>query len=82
MTGQVVKMKRETLETCMTCPLCHKLLKEATTISLCLHTCESLCSVYTLRLIVLFLVAILIWACACIAHVDLGFSYLVVSCPS
>nr|XP_048325241.1 E3 ubiquitin protein ligase DRIP2-like isoform X2 [Ziziphus jujuba var. spinosa] len=38
MTGQVVKVKRETLEACMTCPLCHKLLKEATTISLCLHT--------------------------------------------
>ncbi|XWS64713.1 hypothetical protein CRYUN_Cryun05aG0027100 [Craigia yunnanensis] len=34
----VVKVKRETLESCMTCPLCNKLLKEATTISLCLHT--------------------------------------------
>ncbi|KAM5561607.1 E3 ubiquitin protein ligase DRIP2-like [Rosa sericea] len=38
MAGQVVKVKREALEACMTCPLCHKLLKEATTISLCLHT--------------------------------------------
>ncbi|KAJ8759443.1 hypothetical protein K2173_006976 [Erythroxylum novogranatense] len=38
MAGQVVKVKRETLEACMTCPLCKKLLKEATTISLCLHT--------------------------------------------
>ncbi|KAM1251062.1 hypothetical protein ACFX2J_033371 [Malus domestica] len=36
--GQVVKVKREKLEACMTCPLCNKLLKEATTISLCLHT--------------------------------------------
>ncbi|EOY11048.1 PREDICTED: E3 ubiquitin protein ligase DRIP2 isoform X2 [Theobroma cacao] len=34
----VVKVKRETLESCMTCPLCNKLLREATTISLCLHT--------------------------------------------
>lgn len=33
-----MKVKRETIETCMTCPLCNKLLKEATTISLCLHT--------------------------------------------
>ncbi|BFG37165.1 hypothetical protein CerSpe_234390 [Prunus speciosa] len=38
MASQVVKVKRETLEACMTCPLCNKLLKEATTISLCLHT--------------------------------------------
>ncbi|XVF57226.1 hypothetical protein PTKIN_Ptkin06aG0187400 [Pterospermum kingtungense] len=35
---RVVKVKRQTLESCMTCPLCNKLLKEATTISLCLHT--------------------------------------------
>ncbi|WJX80251.1 RING-type E3 ubiquitin transferase [Trifolium repens] len=34
----VVKVKRENLEACMTCPLCQKLLKDATTISLCLHT--------------------------------------------
>ena len=40
MAGQVVRVKRETLEACMTCPLCKKLLKEATTISLCLHTCK------------------------------------------
>ncbi|XP_075658305.1 E3 ubiquitin protein ligase DRIP2-like isoform X1 [Castanea sativa] len=38
MASQVVKVKRETVEACMTCPLCNKLLKEATTISLCLHT--------------------------------------------
>ncbi|XP_050940756.1 E3 ubiquitin protein ligase DRIP2-like isoform X3 [Cucumis melo] len=38
MAGQVVRVKREILEACMTCPLCNKLLKEATTISLCLHT--------------------------------------------
>ncbi|XP_038717594.1 E3 ubiquitin protein ligase DRIP2-like [Tripterygium wilfordii] len=38
MAGQVVKLKRETLEACMTCPLCNKLLREATMISVCLHT--------------------------------------------
>ncbi|XP_028790268.1 E3 ubiquitin protein ligase DRIP2 [Neltuma alba] len=38
MASQVVKVGREKLEACMTCPLCHKLLKDATTISLCLHT--------------------------------------------
>ncbi|GAV86265.1 zf-C3HC4 domain-containing protein [Cephalotus follicularis] len=38
MAGQVVKVKRESIEACITCPLCSKLLREATTISLCLHT--------------------------------------------
>ncbi|XP_048236043.1 E3 ubiquitin protein ligase DRIP2 isoform X1 [Ricinus communis] len=38
MAGQVVKVKREIIEACMTCPLCNKLLRDATTISLCLHT--------------------------------------------
>ncbi|OAY44251.1 E3 ubiquitin protein ligase DRIP2 isoform X2 [Manihot esculenta] len=38
MAGQVVKVKRELIQTCMTCPLCKKLLRDATTISLCLHT--------------------------------------------
>lgn len=33
-----MKVRRETIAACMTCPLCNKLLKEATTISLCLHT--------------------------------------------
>ncbi|KAK7258691.1 hypothetical protein RIF29_24273 [Crotalaria pallida] len=37
-TKKVVKVKRERVEACMTCPLCHKLLKYPTTISLCLHT--------------------------------------------
>ncbi|CAO2833019.1 unnamed protein product [Amaranthus hypochondriacus] len=35
---QVVKMKKSVLAACMTCPLCNKLVREATTISLCLHT--------------------------------------------
>ncbi|KAF5462833.1 hypothetical protein F2P56_018808 [Juglans regia] len=38
MASQMVKVKRKMLKACMTCPLCNKLLKEATTISLCLHT--------------------------------------------
>ncbi|URE01272.1 E3 ubiquitin protein ligase [Musa troglodytarum] len=36
--GQVVKVKRKLLVACMTCPICHKLLRDATTISECLHT--------------------------------------------
>lgn len=35
---QVVRVRREALVACMTCPLCNKLLKEATTISECLHS--------------------------------------------
>ncbi|KAF3789022.1 E3 ubiquitin protein ligase [Nymphaea thermarum] len=38
MMTQVVKVRRVTLAACMTCPLCKKLLREATTISECLHT--------------------------------------------
>ncbi|KAL8530395.1 hypothetical protein ACS0TY_007435 [Phlomoides rotata] len=38
MSHQVVKVKREVLAPCMTCPLCHKLFREATTIIECLHT--------------------------------------------
>lgn len=38
MANQVVKVKRETIAACMTCPLCNKLLRDATTISECLHT--------------------------------------------
>lgn len=38
MPNQVVKVKRETITACMTCPLCHKLFRDATTISECLHT--------------------------------------------
>ncbi|CAK9135985.1 unnamed protein product [Ilex paraguariensis] len=38
MSNQVARVRRETLLSCMRCPLCDKLLKEATTISLCLHT--------------------------------------------
>ena len=37
---QVVKVKKSVLAACMTCPLCNKLVREATTISLCLHTCK------------------------------------------
>ncbi|XP_047966934.1 E3 ubiquitin protein ligase DRIP2-like [Salvia hispanica] len=38
MSHQVVKLRREGLAPCMTCPLCHKLFREATTIIECLHT--------------------------------------------
>ncbi|XP_062211861.1 E3 ubiquitin protein ligase DRIP2-like [Phragmites australis] len=34
----VVMVKRDLLARCMTCPLCHRLLRDATTISECLHT--------------------------------------------
>ncbi|KAK7277821.1 hypothetical protein RJT34_22838 [Clitoria ternatea] len=37
-TTQVVGVKSDTLQACMTCPLCHNLFKDATTISLCLHS--------------------------------------------
>lgn len=36
----VVMVRRELLARCMTCPLCNRLLRDATTISECLHTCE------------------------------------------
>ncbi|XP_047310804.1 E3 ubiquitin protein ligase DRIP2-like isoform X2 [Impatiens glandulifera] len=38
MSGQLVKVRKEALAACMKCPLCNMLLREATTISLCLHT--------------------------------------------
>uniref|UniRef100_A0A0D9VWK2 RING-type domain-containing protein n=1 Tax=Leersia perrieri TaxID=77586 RepID=A0A0D9VWK2_9ORYZ len=34
----VVMVKREVLARCMTCPLCNRLLRDATTVSECLHT--------------------------------------------
>ncbi|KAJ3673323.1 hypothetical protein LUZ60_006697 [Juncus effusus] len=34
----VVRVRRELLVSCMTCPLCNKLLRDATTVSECLHT--------------------------------------------
>lgn len=42
MANQVVRVRRETIAACMTCPLCNKLLRDATTVSECLHTCEFL----------------------------------------
>ncbi|GER55388.1 ring finger protein [Striga asiatica] len=38
MAHQEVSVKRETVAPCMTCPLCHKLFRQATTIIECLHT--------------------------------------------
>ncbi|KAG0481950.1 hypothetical protein HPP92_010034 [Vanilla planifolia] len=46
---QVVRVNRELLAACMTCPLCHKLLRDATTISECLHTLEKLRPDHTLQ---------------------------------
>lgn len=39
--SSVAMVKRELLARCLTCPLCDRLLRKATTISECLHTCES-----------------------------------------
>ncbi|CAH9051377.1 unnamed protein product, partial [Cuscuta epithymum] len=38
MSNQVVKVRRQTIAACMTCYLCNRLFREATTISECLHT--------------------------------------------
>ncbi|XP_073300191.1 E3 ubiquitin protein ligase DRIP2-like isoform X2 [Primulina huaijiensis] len=38
MPNQIVKARRESVASCMTCPLCHKLFRDATTIIECLHT--------------------------------------------
>ncbi|KAB2636788.1 E3 ubiquitin protein ligase DRIP2-like [Pyrus ussuriensis x Pyrus communis] len=38
MANPVVRVRRETIAACMTCPLCDKLFRDATTISECLHT--------------------------------------------
>ncbi|XP_071720598.1 E3 ubiquitin protein ligase DRIP2-like [Rutidosis leptorrhynchoides] len=37
-SNQVVKVRRNELAACMTCPVCNKLLRDATTIPECLHT--------------------------------------------
>lgn len=39
----VLKAKRQDMKACFTCPICNNLYDRATTISECLHTCESLC---------------------------------------
>ncbi|KAL2540646.1 E3 ubiquitin protein ligase DRIP2 [Abeliophyllum distichum] len=38
MSNQTVKVDRDTIAACMTCPLCNKLFRDATTIIECLHT--------------------------------------------
>ncbi|KAJ8559328.1 hypothetical protein K7X08_003386 [Anisodus acutangulus] len=38
MTNEVVEVNRDTIAACITCPLCHRLLRDATTVSECLHT--------------------------------------------
>jgi hypothetical protein len=67
MLGQVVKVQKERIAACMTCPLCNKLFREATTISECLHTCESLSRfLYVcLSCVIPFSFCFLIWAFNC-----------------
>jgi hypothetical protein len=36
----LARVRREALAACMTCPLCRGLIREATAITLCLHTCK------------------------------------------
>ncbi|CAN1247169.1 hypothetical protein LINGRAPRIM_LOCUS3374 [Linum grandiflorum] len=38
---QTMKVNRKALKACLTCRICNKLLRQPTTISLCLHTCMS-----------------------------------------
>ncbi|KAJ0621085.1 putative transcription factor C2H2 family [Helianthus annuus] len=38
MSNQVVEVRRDELAACMTCPICNKLFRDATTIPECLHT--------------------------------------------
>lgn len=45
----VAKVKKETVLACMNCPLCDKLLRDATTISECLHTCQFFLTLFDLR---------------------------------
>lgn len=42
-------VKRETMRTCLSCPLCDNILRDATTISECLHTCQFLLPLYLLH---------------------------------
>jgi hypothetical protein len=37
---RLARVRREALAACMTCPLCRGLLREATAVALCLHTCK------------------------------------------
>ncbi|KAL8029103.1 hypothetical protein ABFX02_14G206500 [Erythranthe guttata] len=48
MSHQTVKVRREAVVPCMTCLLCHKLLRDATTIIECLHTFCRKCIYYKL----------------------------------
>ncbi|KAF7818393.1 E3 ubiquitin protein ligase DRIP2-like [Senna tora] len=55
MENQVVKVKRETITACMTCPLCNDLFNEATTITECLHTLRVLAENFPPRSLLSFL---------------------------
>ena len=67
-SSQLVKVKRDTLRPCMTCPLCHNFFKDATTISTCLHTCSSLShSISMLLLIFFYSLSFGFWRCSCLS---------------
>lgn len=77
MTNQLVKVKRDVIAACMTCPLCHNLFRDATTISECLHTCEFLVNVTCLNFqlvsifpIELFPVGFTIWVLLCLHYLS------------
>lgn len=63
-SAPVVRLKRELLAACITCPLCHKLIREATTISECLH---SFC-----RKCIFSKLTDEVADCCPICHIDLG----------
>lgn len=71
-TTQFVRVRREALVSCMTCPLCNKLLEEATTISECLHSCE-----FSAILMMAWILSsnVMIWFCCVVWYYGLGLSY-------
>lgn len=71
-TTQFVRVRREALVSCMTCPLCNKLLEEATTISECLHSCE-----FSVILMMAWILSsnVMIWVCCVVWYYGLGLSY-------
>lgn len=81
----VVKVKRETIAACMTCPICNTLLRDATTISECLHTCKSFQTHFFLIIIVFCFPILLVFTLAhlnfyvflpfCSSYYDLGSDY-------
>lgn len=62
---------------CMTCPLCNKLFRDATTISECLHTCESLSNLCFLIFLLLdFLLSVKFGRFLYVVGAFLSFDYM------